>query len=299
MTGVRGSNNLMDATRQWLHAFDLIASLIPFLEVPSYSNPWNEKQTRSDASLYSCVIGSYVRLLCGRPPVSSRPRGLLSHCSARRSMIVSSPFRTKEYEDPKYGSRLKYGTFHSEWVIREYWAKLGLSVTCGEEEQKEQQDTKKVVLNVQKLSKCWTTKRGQRWKGRKSRSHRRSKNSSSHKEIDYFLHTIVHFVIKDKHDLPFQYISAFILSITPLYSPWLSQSKDALSVGHPVMPPKREHISIRCMACPELSTLNSDIWLTMVWVASFLPPPRDVWYKGRFTVEWGWTVQVRFFAICK
>lgn len=43
-----------------------------------------------------------------------------------------------------------------------------------------------------KLLKCWTTKRGQRWIARKSGSHRRSKNNSSHMEIDYFPHTIVH-----------------------------------------------------------------------------------------------------------
>lgn len=222
MNDVRGFNNLLYATRQWLYAFNLIASLISLMEVPSYSSPWNEKQTRSVALLYSCVIGSYVCVLCGRPPVSSRPRGLLSSCSVRRSMIGSSPFRTKSMKTRS----MVQGWSMRLFILNGSFASIELSsVYQSHVVNKWEKDSKirrKLFSTSRKLSKCWTTKRGQRWKARRSRSHTRSKNNSSHTAIDYFLHTIVHFFIEDKHDLPFQYISAFILSITPLYLPWHS-----------------------------------------------------------------------------
>lgn len=181
MTGVHGFNNLNDTTRQRLLRFWSASSRSWFSlwRCRHSSSPWNGKQTRSITPLHSCVTGSYVRILCGISPVSFRLERVAQPLFSEEEYYELESIQGKEYEGRKHSSRLKYEIFHSEWVIRECWDKLGLPVHVVKKRERSSKMWKRLFWASRKLSRRWTTKQDREGKLAR-RSHGRSKNNKAH-----------------------------------------------------------------------------------------------------------------------
>jgi len=53
---------------------------------------------------------------------------ILGHKLSPQGVVTYAvKWKGKQYEHPKYNSELQYENFHSDTIIREYWAKLGLA----------------------------------------------------------------------------------------------------------------------------------------------------------------------------
>lgn len=107
---------------------------------------------------------------------------ILGHKLSPQGVVTYTvKWKGKQYEHPKYNSELQYEVFHSDTIIREYWAKLGLANPYEVEKRKKrlaqaQKLADQIAKIIQKpVENLVTNKHGRKKNPRKSKNQRKER----------------------------------------------------------------------------------------------------------------------------